>query len=183
MNQSVAQPPTTVGTPSHRVLPLFQPSGFIHNPGFQRLQMGYDFLPDGGPYALVAPGAARDQLLQDLRVHPQARRQRFDRLALARHQQAFDVVGRCPPPLASSERGHQGRHKLRELRNTAFPESGIPPHAQLLHPGGIRSQELLNRVMLAGWGRTDSCGNGRLRPPMSHSDLPHWRQSRSLRSS
>ena len=62
---------------AHRVLPLFQPSGFIHNPGFQRLQMGNDFLPDGGPYALVAPGAARDQLLQDLRVHPQARRQRF----------------------------------------------------------------------------------------------------------
>ena len=92
--------------------------------------------------ALVTPWAARDQLLQALGVHSHPRRHRFDRLALSRHQQALDVMGGGPPPFASPERGDQGSHKLRELRNAVFPEPGIPFHAPTIYTpeeGGVKN--------------------------------------------
>ena len=125
----LAHGPAVLVADPHRVLPLFGPSGFLHHPDFQRLQMRNHFLPDRSPDSLRTPRAARHQLLQALRVHPYARRQGFDRLALSWHQQAFHVMAGGPPSFALSEGGDQRGHESRELRNAALPKSGIPLHA------------------------------------------------------
>ena len=121
----------------HRVLSLFQPAGFIHYPGFQRLQVGNHFLPDRSPHGFIAPRTTRHQLLQCLRVHVQAGRHGFDRFALTGHQQARHVMRggstAFAPPQARDQRGNE----VGKLRHTAFPKPGIPFRARQVAPEGF----------------------------------------------
>ncbi len=92
----------------HRMLSLFEPAGFIDNPGPQRFQMCGNYLADRLPHLLVIPGTVREQLLELLRINPQALGHRFDRFTFPGQQQPFDIKCRPLSPFTPAHRLGEG---------------------------------------------------------------------------
>src|SRR3990172_6379827 len=131
-----------------RVMPLLDPTHLIHHPRLDRLQMGDHLQANRAPHGFIAPRAAANQLLQTLRIQPQAFGHRLNRFVMSRHQQTSHIAAGCHTPFASSQTGHQRSHKFVKPVYTFFPKFGVPFHTAKTSNPAERCQELLNKVIL-----------------------------------
>ena len=80
---------------------LLDPTRLVDHPGFQRLQVRNDLMPDRRPHRFLAPRAVGHELLQTLRVHPQPLRHGDDGLPLRFHGDSEK-----PPAFLNAESFH-----------------------------------------------------------------------------
>jgi hypothetical protein len=101
--------------------PLLQPARFVDDPGFGGLQVRQHAAADQSPELVVIPGAIGHKLLEALGGQAQPLGHRFDRLALARHEQALHVAGGRDALFAAAQEGDQRDHEGFEALDTASP--------------------------------------------------------------
>jgi hypothetical protein len=101
--------------------PLFEPARFVDDPGFGGLQVRQHPATDEAPQFVFIPGAIGHKLLEALGGYAQPLGHRFDRFALARHEQALHVAGGRDALLAAAQAGDQRDHEGLEALDTASP--------------------------------------------------------------
>ena len=83
---------------------------------------------DQPPELVFIPRAIGHKLLEALGGHAQPLRHRFDRFALAGHEQALHVAGGRDALLAAAQERDQRDHEGLEALDASSPLLGIPLH-------------------------------------------------------